>query len=281
MRVVTDALARVRELSPNPWLPALSEPTLIVPAGALAADAMLSVTARSSAGSEIEIASTVGFSWDGGDNTFKEFSPQQIRLKLAFTGEDINTVERTVFLSQPPTLRCDKGMAVNGGNGCVYAQAPAVYVLSVGGPEKEAAEHIRDAQAAGSRGGLLRDGDQFLAPSSNALQRTKFDPVKDRNRTAACSRTGSTSLLITRPAPVSASCQQNAAGCECDEYPYASTWNGAAFDPAGTSVKVIRGNNNGIGGVRHKQFLQAERVLDFTESEASAPNGENFWVHVE
>jgi hypothetical protein len=222
----------------------------------------------------------VGFSWDGGDNTFKEFAPQQIRLKLAFTGEDINTVERTVFLSQPPTLRCDKGMAVNGGNGCVYAQAPAVYMLSVGGPEREAAEHIRDAQAAVSRGGLTLDGDQYLAAPSNALQRTKFASTKNDNRRAACGD-NSTSLLITRPALRSASCLQNATGCSCDEYPYASTYNGAAFDPSGTSVKIIRNSSNGTGGTRHLQFLQAERVLDFTESETSAPNGENFWVHIE
>jgi hypothetical protein len=230
-------------------------------------------------GGEVEIASTVNFSWDGGDNTYKLFTLGQTRLKLAFGGEDIDAVARQVYLGAPPTLRCDKGMAVNGGSGCVYADAPAVYVLTVVGPEKEAAEHIRDAQAAGSRGGLTRDGNQYLAAPSNALQRTRFAGVVRSNRNTSC--VSATSLRVTRPAPVSASCQQSGAGCECDEYPYASTWNGAAFDLAGTSVRIIRGNNNGIGGTRHQQFLQAERVLDFTETETAGPNGENLWVHIE
>jgi hypothetical protein len=206
-------------------------------------------------------------------------APQQIKLKLAFTGEDINMVERSIFLSRPPAIRCDKKMAVNGGDGCVYAQAPAVYVLTVGGPEKEAAEHIRDAQAANSRGGLTLDGDRYLAATSNALQRTRFPNVNNNNRNAACEL--ETSLRVTRPATASASCQQNLTGCQCDEYPYASTWNGAFFDRPGTSVRFIRGPDNRNGGTKHQQFLQAERVLDLTVTETSSANGENFWVHIE
>jgi hypothetical protein len=163
----------------------------------------------------------IGFSWDGSDNTFKEFSPQQIRLKLAFTGEDINTVERSVFLSQPPTLRCDKGMAVNGGSGCVYAQAPAVLVLTTGGDVKEAAEHIWLAPASGARGALALDNGQFLATPSNALQRTRFPAVIARNRQASCA--SSISLLTSRPATVCASCSANNTECQCDEYTYATT----------------------------------------------------------
>jgi hypothetical protein len=231
------------------------------------------------ASGEIEIASTVNFSWDGGDNTFKEFSPQQIKLKLAYTGEDINTVERNVSLSQPPSIRCDKKMAVNRGDGCVYASAPAVMVLGEAGVTKEAAEHIRLAQTNGSRGALTFDSGQYLAASSNALQRTGFRTVIDRNRSASCAP--SNSLLVTRPATVSASCATNNAGCQCDEYPYATTWNGAAFDPAGTSVRIIQGTSNGAGGNRHQRFLQSERILDFTDSDTSPPSGENFWVHIE
>lgn len=231
-------------------------------------------------GGQIEFITTVDFSWGEGDGTFRNIQPGQIQLKLALTGEDPNTVERSIFLSQPPVIRCDKKMAVNGGNGCVYAQASAVYVLTVGGPEKEAAEHIRDAQAANSRGGLTRDGDQYLAAQSNALQRTRFPNVIERNRNVACG-SGNNSLRASRPAPVTASCQQNPTGCQCDEYPYASTYNGASFDEPGTSVRIIRGNNNGVGGTRHQQFLQAERVLDFTENETSTPGGENFWIHIE
>jgi hypothetical protein len=231
-------------------------------------------------GGEIEFITKVDFSWSAGDGTYREVQPSQIQLKLIIRDEDPDTVQRSIFLSQPPAIRCDKKMAVSGGRGCVYAQAPATYVLTVGGPEKEAAEHIRDAQVAGSRGGLTRDGNQYFAAVSNSLQRTRFEAVKEGNRRVACG-SGNDSLRASRPAPVSASCQQNSQGCECDEYPYASTYNGASFDASGTSVRIIKGNNNGVGGLRHLQFLQAERVLDFTATEASEPNGESFWVHIE
>ena len=229
---------------------------------------------------EVEIKTTVSFDWDQGDDSYREFIPFDVQVAAALPGEDINQRNTVWNLGQPPKVRCDKKMAVNRGDGCVYPDAPAVYVLTVGGPEKEAAEHIRDAQAAASRGGLTRDGDQYLAAQSNALQRTRFPDVIGRNRSVACGP-GNNSLRASRPAPVSASCQQNATGCQCDEYPYASTYNGASFDEPGTSVRIIRGNNNGVGGTRHQQFLQAERVLDFTQDETSTPGGETFWVHVE
>jgi hypothetical protein len=236
-------------------------------------------TASLGSGSEIEIVSTVDFSWDGGDGTFKEFSPSQIQLKMAFTGENIDTVERNVFLSQPPTVRCDKGLAVNGGSGCVYANAPAVLVQSLGdGTIKEAAEHISLAQASGSRGGLtIAFGEYFAAPS-NALSALRSELLSEENRKAACKL--ETSLRVTRPAAQSKSCQEssNNAGCQCDEYPYATTRNGAAFDPDGTSVRMINGPQNLKGGNQYQQFLQHERVLDLTDLGGS---GENLWVHVE
>ncbi len=141
----------------------------------------------------MEIETLVNFSWDGGSGTYKEITPSQIQLKMSFPGEV--GVERNLFLSQPPTIRCDKQMSVNGGEGCVYAQAPAVLVQALGDSTiKEAAEHIRDAQAGGSRGGLtINFGDYFAAPS-NALSRAASDAVRDANRNAACEL--ATSLAI-------------------------------------------------------------------------------------
>lgn len=85
-------------------------------------------------------------------------------------------------------LRCDKKLAVNGGNGCVYPAAPAVFVLSaVDGKVKEAAQHIREAQAAGSPGGLSIDSDGVaIANTGNALQRTRIAAANNSNRKASC-----------------------------------------------------------------------------------------------
>jgi hypothetical protein len=244
-------------------------------------------------GGEVEIRSTVNFNWDGGDNTFKEFSPQQIRLKLAFTGEDINTVQRNVFLSQPPTLRCDKGMAVNGGSGCVYPLAPAVLVLPTSGQTKEAAEHIRDAQAAGSPGALTIDAGQYLASPSNALQRTRVTGLQGANNNFACQYTDS--IIRLRP-QASASCspQGGVTACDCDEYPFKSSWNGARFNRDSTSARYVNSQQNQESGRRLARFYQAERVLDFTldpgiaytldnEAQSLTPRvgGDNFWIHVE
>jgi hypothetical protein len=87
-------------------------------------------------------------------------------------------------------------------------------------------------------------------------------------------------------------------GCECDEYPFNSTWNGAFSDrdttPRTSSARYINGLQNGKAGTRLQQFYQAERVLDFTidpgipyirdNQSVSIPLsnfGDNFWVHVE
>jgi hypothetical protein len=213
--------------------------------GADASQGLCKASARTPAslgsGSEVELVSTVDFTWDGGNGTFKEFSPSQIQLKMAFTGENIDTVERNVFLSQPPAIRCDKGMSVNGGSGCVYANAPAVLVQSLGDSTiKEAAEHIRDAQANGSRGGLTNNFGEFFAAPSNALSVALSEIGKKANRDASCDL--STSLHYTRPATQSASCQ--------------------------------------VCGNQYQQFLHHERVLDLTPDGSTAA-GEHFWVHVE
>jgi hypothetical protein len=160
-------------------------------------------------------------------------------------------VERSVFLSQPPTLRCDKGMAVNGGSGCVYAQAPAVLVLTPGGDVKEAAEHIRDAQAAGSPGALTIDAGQYLAAPSNALQRTRvtgLGATSGANNNYSCIYADS--VIKQRPQASSSCPNQRQGGCDCDEYPFKSTWNGAFLNRSGTSARFILGAQNQQAGNR-------------------------------
>jgi hypothetical protein len=168
-----------------------------------------------------------------------------------------------------------------------------VLVLTPGGDVKEAAEHIRDAQAAGSPGALTIDAGQYLAAPSNALQRTRVTGLQGANNNFACQYNDS--IIRLRP-QASASCspQGGVATCDCDEYPFKSSWNGARFNRESTSARYVNGTQNREIGRRLGRFYQAERILDVTpdpgipytldnEAQSLVPRvgGDDFWVHVE
>jgi hypothetical protein len=242
-----------------------------------------------SANGEVEVKVAVDFSWDGGSGTWTEFSFGDVELAYAYPGEDVTQRARVISLSQPPQIRCDKGLASVNTSGCVYEQSPAVYVLdgSEGSAVFEAAQHIAEAQAAGSPGAwLTADGNRGAG-----LQRAKSEVVQDENRKRAC-RLGDALIKTRLPLNQSPKCAAGTQTCTCDEYPFASTWNGARFDPDRTSVKEINAaHNSGAGGGRlSSNFYLRERVLDFTlypeqvqpydPSAESNRGGDSFWVHI-
>ena len=79
----------------------------------------------------------------------------------------------------------------------------------------------------------------------------------------------------------------NAPGCECDEYPFNSTWQGAAFAPNTTSVKWINGKQNqNAGREKLSNWYRTERLLDLANYPADGvtlPSGggssDFFWVY--
>jgi hypothetical protein len=260
-----------------------------------------SVTASPAWSSEIQLPVT--FEWTGGDNTLNEFQFSDFELVYAMPTQTVeqNLADRRqiVSLRHPPAIRCDKGMAVNGGSGCVYAQAPAVLVFSAADPAvREAAEHIRDAQNAGSPGKLAFDSQNLWTTSGTvALQRTRVtglkgtDTVDGANRRMSC--TVADSVIRLRP-KASDSCPADGVGCDCDEYPFNSTWNGSWLNKDGTSAKYINSDQNRQAGRWLQSFYQSERVLDTTPDpgipfspsnpSASIParlGGDDFWVHIE
>ncbi|AKJ31945.1 NucA/NucB deoxyribonuclease domain-containing protein [Caldimonas brevitalea] len=204
-------------------------------------------------------------------------------------------------LSYPPALRCDRGVAQSGTKGCVFTDAAPVYVLDRADTTlTEAAEHIYEAQnhpddAARSPGKFqLKAGTRAIPADAvkgiNALQRAKSERVRAENRERSCQ--ASDSLFLTRlPLYTSASCAANPAGCQCDEYPFASTWNGGAFNPDRTSAKRINGaHNNAAGGGKLTNWYRTERVLDhsFADDQQTPPGqlpthvaGDEFWVHIQ
>jgi VCBS repeat-containing protein len=271
----------------------------------LFAPTTLSVTAQGSVPTSLNQGwssannTALNVSWNGGDGTWNDFSFNQLELHFAKPGGTISLSDRNYagFLLGFSSLRCDKKLSSGTiTDGCVYPAAPAVLVLSATDPAvKEAAEHIREAQQGPLKalGGLDVDPVTSVATAStgNALQRTRIDAANKSNRAASCE--GSQSLFVTRPGPVSASCQANPAGCQCDEYPFAATWNGGFFAPNNTSVKRIQGPQNQRAGANLSGFYQKERVLDLTVYDGSptatpydlnqerSRAGENFWVHIE
>jgi hypothetical protein len=180
-------------------------------------------------------------------------------------------------LGNLPGLRCDRGVAKAGTKGCVFHEAAAVLVLSKapGSDVQEAAEHILEAQndpdelkrAPGRF--ALKTGTRTFADSASMdyysrLQRAKLKKVNGANRYASCDRSVGTSLIRSRqPEKFSASCLASSAGCQCDEYPFAATWNGAHFRPDRTSVKTISGSHNAKAGERLGAFYLSQRILDF------------------
>jgi hypothetical protein len=241
----------------------------------------------------------LSLSWNGGDGTYTEFRFGNQDLYFAKPGYSVNvngpyrSTESLGFSS----LRCDKKLSSRTNtDGCVYPAAPAVLVLSTNDDKvQEAAEHIREAQQGpfGAPGGLSIDPvtNVATASSGNALQYTRIAAANESNRKSSCKNLQS--LFNTRPTSISTSCQANPTGCQCDEYPFAATWNGGFFSPNSTSVKSIRGLQNTTAGGRSSGFYETERVLDLTVYDGSpsatpynlsqerSRSGDNFWVHIE
>jgi hypothetical protein len=197
-------------------------------------------------------------------------------------------------LGNLPGLRCDKGLAQAATKGCVFHEAAAVYVLKTP-PEfgvTEAAEHVREAQAYGSPGKFLlksqtRAFANTYADANRGLQRFKNSDDFDKpNNKAACS--APTSIFKTTVVNKSFSCALDPQKCQCDEYPFNSTWQGAAYERSTTSVKLINGKQNlNAGGTTLTNFYKNQRVLDLADygpSGATLPldggSSDYFWVYV-
>lgn len=124
----------------------------------------------------------------------------------------------------------------------------------------------------------------------DALQRAKSLVVQDANRKSSCSL--ASSLYKTRlPLNQSAACAAGTQVCSCDEYPFASTWNGGRFVPDRTSAKLINDAHNKNAGTGNLTgFYAQQRVIDYTSypeivtpydpSAESGRGGDDFWVYI-
>ncbi|MDI1349005.1 PKD domain-containing protein [Aquabacterium sp.] len=214
---------------------------------------------------------SIPFSWDSS----KKIAEFRFELKLYFSAEGTTpTDEGRVIIDnlEQVTLRCDVGQVWGQESGCVFPQASAVLVLN--NPQSEA--HIREAIAAnpalpgqytGLRAGSRAIAERSFEPSTG-LQRLRVTSLIKANRAKAqklCS------ALPSQP-PKPSTCPdfsdpdtaEALTPCDCDEYPFASSREGAALPRTygEASVKYISRADNRSAGAKLGAFLRKERLID-------------------
>lgn len=176
-----------------------------------------------------------------------------------------NTRPSPIARPTPPVVRCDLVLPGNINPGCVFSQLRPVLIYSLGDPfRNQLANHIRQAQASGLPGAY---------PNGAPLTRADSG-IQQANRLISCPLQANGGP----PRPV---------GFECDEYPFASTLQGAAVQQtsggrprtfngcsissqfatigdAGTpgwSICMISADQNGRGGSDAGAFYLQNRVI--------------------
>lgn len=154
-----------------------------------------------------------------------------------------------------PRVRCDAMAQSEAGSpqvgpGCVYPEFRPVMKYAMTGQwatYPELALHIRDAQSGYGVPGMSNGSP---SPPTYLTRISMTDPQYKKNRDTACPETG-----LPRPA-----------GDSCDEYPMASTWEGADMG-IGYSCRMIKDTQNSGGGAKlgwfyAKQHVMAKTVID-------------------
>jgi hypothetical protein len=141
--------------------------------------------------------------------------------------------------------RCDTGVAFKGTKGCVFSDAAGSYVLHLKGSAGAVAKHDQVAQQTKPQHfGWFGHGKPLTRATSVA--------VAAANRAAACPKG-------KYPNPNT-----------CDEYPFAATYQGAAFFPASNSSAPVSAKENFTEGAFRVAMYRAERLF----------NKDPYWVFV-
>jgi hypothetical protein len=193
-------------------------------------------------------------------------------------------------LGESAKIRCDRGFPkMNGSEGCVFTDAAPVYDMT-NRNAPETLGHVREAIrglnefypifAPGKF--VLKPGSRAIAGDSEGLERTTDDATILLNRRRAVEDDDSL-YVVRKPFNKSPTCTLNPTDCQRDEFPFASTFNGAFFAPNRTSAKLVNGLDNGNSGRPLGNFYIRERVLDFNTYPIDWPraDGTRFWVFID
>ncbi|ANP52028.1 hypothetical protein AVL59_22815 [Streptomyces griseochromogenes] len=135
-----------------------------------------------------------------------------------------------------PVVRCDNALkGYPRSYGCVFPQSKNVIQYSLSGYVKEVAKHIKDAQASGLPGAY---------GGRTVLQRLYDDRQIRRNRRTSCPDS------LPRPA-----------GKSCDEYAFASTYQGGAL-LGRFSRRMVNETQNTDAGRDLNKFYTVNRILN-------------------
>jgi hypothetical protein len=143
--------------------------------------------------------------------------------------------------------RCDSEHYFSGDGGCVNDLFKPTFKISLTGDAKEVAAHIKSAQDNPAKGHWGLEGD------GKALRRATEASVQAANRKVACP--------ASRKPPKK--------GLSCDEYPFASTHEGAGTNSE-FSWAWVDAAQNSLAGSQLAAFYQKNRVIEDDE----------FWVAV-
>lgn len=203
------------------------------------------------------------------------FDSMEIRANYNVIGQSLDINSPYLVSDRIPSLRCDVGLAKTGTQGCIFEDAPAVLTrINVNDQDvNESALHIRDAQLSGLPGRYIPEPDSIM-PSyeSSPLRRLRDLTLRRQNRSK------SLQMCLAKFNSYSSTCAPSGdpedaeVDCDCDEYPFAATMEGAAnteFIPV--SVRKIDPSDNRRAGAYLGVFYTQQRVLD----------GEEFYINVE
>jgi hypothetical protein len=170
-------------------------------------------------------------------------------------------------------FRCDSATYVRGRQGCVFDHVEEIWAapLDTGNPN-QALQHIYDAQTAPDttypvwpQGGKTIPGSvASLEPLSRDYYDTSLRRANRRAAVAVCRNVWGTNYPAPKPG------EPPASSYECDEYPFCSTYQGAAAGDNRFSARRIVDAHNTTGGIMLGTFYSAQRVL----------HDDPFFVHV-
>ncbi|MFD7705229.1 NucA/NucB deoxyribonuclease domain-containing protein [Streptomyces caelestis] len=135
-----------------------------------------------------------------------------------------------------PPVRCDNALPGTSKPGCVMPYIPEM-VYAKSGEYPELAQHIEDAQNIKNLPGK-HGTKRYLTRLTN---KTKIR----ENRNTACPSS------LQRPP-----------GKQCDEYPFASTWQGAKSGDGNFSRRMINAKQNEDGGRALSKFYLYNRIIE-------------------
>jgi hypothetical protein len=160
-------------------------------------------------------------------------STRKMKLTLASPAPTVPGSGTTPALS---TSRCDNSATIgNIGKGCVYPAATPVFLLS---GSAAPASPVHAAFVASAQASLPGNPGSV---SGTPLTRLADTTKANTNRAASCR-----GFVSTGPTD------------SCDEYPFASTYQGGAT----AATAHVPGKDNSAGGSKLSSFNQANRVLD-------------------